>query len=184
MELKCQMKNDLREWGTFKLYLYGIEMPEDCRASSSTLRSNCTFMELKLSIVSRLISSATRSNCTFMELKLQTIRRLAAAISVQIVPLWNWNWVESWVGRKGMQFKLYLYGIEMLNLRRRNMISESSNCTFMELKSDSNCPEDHRIAFKLYLYGIEMSYQNLRQFCEKCSNCTFMELKYRQYVLS
>ena len=56
---------------------------------NESLRSNCTFMELKyvFTILERLTKCS--SNCTFMELKLAIILRADALLRVQIVPLWN-----------------------------------------------------------------------------------------------
>ena len=39
-----------------------------------------------------------------------------------------------WIGGAIIQFKLYLYGIEMEQSQENNPDVQGSNCTFMELK--------------------------------------------------
>ena len=96
--------------------------------------SNCTFMELKFEKPG-VRSRIEGSNCTFMELKCR--------FKMQTYGYDN--------------FKLYLYGIEILLLLHKKSLCWCSNCTFMELKSTK--PSFHRViveVFKLYLYGIEI----------------------------
>ena len=99
-----------------------------------------------------------------------------------------------------MEFKLYLYGIEIWVVKSSKPLGHGSNCTFMELKWEIGKPETKDTAFKLYLYGIEILVRNcnIRQLIRfklylygiemssavkrlmmvVRSNCTFMELKF------
>ena len=69
-------------------------------------------MELKYIMGLHGLKNKPCSNCTFMELKYEIIK-----FSVFLGP-----------------FKLYLYGIEMKDIRATIESPDSSNCTFMELK--------------------------------------------------
>ena len=51
--------------------------------------SNCTFMELKLTITLRFSVMSVSSNCTFMELKFFSCVGSTFCSCVLIVPLWN-----------------------------------------------------------------------------------------------
>ena len=84
----------------FKLYLYGIEMA------------------IKTTIAIFLACS----NCTFMELKCRRRKPNLGSMEVQIVPLWNWNMETHWIGGAIIQFKLYLYGIEMIMADQRTSV--------------------------------------------------------------
>ena len=53
------------------------------------------------------------SNCTFMELKSMEVWARNDESGVQIVPLWNWNIVNTFIIIAVKKFKLYLYGIEI-----------------------------------------------------------------------
>ena len=91
-----------------------------------------------------------------MELKWRTSEPLSKALTVQIVPLWNWNRFQRVTESTVVSFKLYLYGIEI------NIIVSSKGIN---------------TRFKLYLYGIEISISILCISKVQSSNCTFMELK-------
>ena len=96
-----------------------MELKLRCKHKQSdwTFCSNCTFMELKWrkARIERLPESC--SNCTFMELKSALPLCSFGAANVQIVPLWNWNMETHWIGGAIIQFKLYLYGIEIMGLK-------------------------------------------------------------------
>ena len=54
-----------------------------------SLRSNRTFMELKLNLQFLIIFGSEGSNRTFMELKLIKSVTMYSVVCVLIVPLWN-----------------------------------------------------------------------------------------------
>ena len=140
----------------FKLYLYGIEMA------------------IKTTIAIFLACS----NCTFMELKCRRRKPNLGSMEVQIVPLWNWNMETHWIGGAIIQFKLYLYGIEIMGLKNVKCRTEvqivplwnwNEFLSLQEIRDDTVqivplwnwnegnlFQEDQQPPFKLYLYGIEM----------------------------
>ena len=140
----------------FKLYLYGIEMA------------------IKTTIAIFLACS----NCTFMELKCRRRKPNLGSMEVQIVPLWNWNMETHWIGGAIIQFKLYLYGIEIMGLKNVKCRTEvqivplwnwNEFLSLQEIRDDTVqivplwnwnegnlFQEDQQPPFKLYLYGIEI----------------------------
>ena len=98
----------------------------------------------------------TCSNCTFMELKYPPYKYALDFIKFKLY-LYGIEIDHRQVcshARRG--FKLYLYGIEISLITTSNGTSNSSNCTFMELK---------------WVKFLDKTRQ------EFSSNCTFMELK-------
>ena len=125
------------------------------RFSSGRGRSNCTFMELKsadnvsqsdpfsVQIVPLWNWNAImQSRVNFpdlFKLYLYGIEILVRnynikQLTVQIVPLWNWNVIIALNDVDVAAFKLYLYGIEIRMAAAMRAKTNSSNCTFMELK--------------------------------------------------
>ena len=115
-----------------------------------------------------------------MELKYSFSNWRKKSHIVWIEPLWNWNSIGYYQGRKPWTFELNLYGIEILLLLLLHHLCRRLNWTFMELKCD--------FAFDALLRKIRLNwtFMELKLMIDAVwastpaarLNWTFMELKY------
>ena len=155
IEIKCKIR-DIRQYCRFKLYLYGIEI--------------YIWIFRKIAVLFKLY---------LYGIEMQVFWCADLMPSVQIVPLWNWNWFSTFIIMRFknvqivplwnwntlwvcMVWKISLVQIVPLwnwNIFFRSLFCalESSNCTFMELKCLKLMKLIIKRRFKLYLYGIEIA---------------------------
>ena len=119
----------------FKLYLTGIETFFRPANTCPCYRSNCTLLELKLTIAAYRHFVNFSSNCTLLELKLMSFKPATRGLNVQIVPYWNWNPQQIRLGpKKASCSNCTLLELKpLLPLVRCHPLS-CSNCTLLELK--------------------------------------------------
>ena len=112
-----------------------MELKYSKKVKDSLVRlSNCTFMELKFHRTVQGTPRPHRSNCTFMELKLVTKSCLWLCLGVLIVPLWNWNIGEELQHQTVDSSNCTFMELKWRRMKRKTKRLPGSNCTFMELK--------------------------------------------------
>ena len=134
MELKYIFHRLFPTWRVFKLYLYGIEIGKEGLRHKRNSLFKLYLYGIEIPYPTSFFFGEGAFKLYLYGIEILVRNYNIKQLTVQIVPLWNWNVIIALNDVDVAAFKLYLYGIEIRMAAAMRAKTNSSNCTFMELK--------------------------------------------------